>query len=432
MITLFLDIVTTAAILFIVAAGLLIVFGVMKIVNFAHASFVTVGAYAALVASRLGLPPVLAPLVAFVVGGLIGAATERIVVRRLYRRPLDAILATWGLGIVLGQLVTLAFGREVQFVPAPISGTLALFGADYSLYRLLLVPVAFVIAALFAGLLNGTRLGLSTRAVIMNETLAQGLGIDSSRVRLITFGIGCGLAAVAGTLITPLASVDPNMGLAWLIGAFMLVMVSGGSLLTLGLSCFVLGGLQVLASTFISPILGGLTIALLAAVALRLPGGVAAQRRHHPRLSLGHADRAVDHLAGRRAARRRIGAADGAKLVRLHRGVSAQRRRARLAVARRDQRDRRFPHRPARPARRRDARRGPRRAGGDHHGADLRRVDSRPRATRVPGRLAVAAVAVGRGAARLQIAAAGRRRLYRAFEADPSAVVRATAVRRPT
>jgi branched-chain amino acid transport system permease protein len=248
----------------------------MKIVNFAHASFVTVGAYAALVASRLGLPPVLAPVFAFFVGGLVGAATERVVVRRLYRRPLDAILATWGLGIVIGQLVTLAFGREVQFVPAPISGTLELFGADYSLYRLLLVPTALVIAALFAGLLNGTRLGLSTRAVIMNETLAQGLGIDSSRVRLITFGIGCGLAAVAGALITPLTSVDPNMGLAWLIGAFMLVMVSGGSLLTLGLSCFVLGGLQVLASTFISPILGGLTIALLAAVSLRLrPAGFA-------------------------------------------------------------------------------------------------------------------------------------------------------------
>ena len=276
MITLCLDIITTAAILFIVAAGLLIVFGVMKIVNFAHAAFVTVGAYAALVASRLGLPPVLATVVAFFVGGLIGAATERIVVRRLYRRPLDAILATWGLGIVIGQLVTLAFGREVQFVPAPISGTLELFGADYSLYRLLLVPIALVIAALFAGLLNGTRLGLSTRAVIMNETLAQGLGIDSSRVRLITFGTGCGLAAVAGALITPLTSVDPNMGLAWLIGAFMLVMVSGGSLLTLGLSCFVLGGLQVLASTFISPILGGLTIALLAAVSLRLrPAGFA-------------------------------------------------------------------------------------------------------------------------------------------------------------
>jgi branched-subunit amino acid ABC-type transport system permease component len=276
MITLVLDIITTASILFIVSAGLLIVFGVMKIVNFAHAAFLTVGAYTALVVSRLGLPAVTAPVFAFLAGGIIGALTERVVVRRLYRRPLDAILATWGLGIVMGQLVTLVFGREVQFVPAPISGTLAFLGEDYSRYRLLLVLAAVVIAALFTGLLNGTRLGLSTRAVIMNENLALGLGIDSTRVRLITFGIGCGLAAVAGALITPLASVDPNMGLAWLIGAFMLVMVSGGSLLTLALSCFVLGGLQVLASTFISPILGGLTIAVLAAVALRLrPEGFA-------------------------------------------------------------------------------------------------------------------------------------------------------------
>ena len=276
MITLALDIVTTAAILFIVSAGLLIVFGVMKIINFAHASFITVGAYAALVASRLGLPPVLAPALAFLAGGLIGAVAERVVVRRLYGRPLDAILATWGLSIVIGQLVTLGFGREVQFVPSPISGTVMILGEDYSGYRLLMVVAAIVIAALFTGLLNGTRLGLSTRAVIMNEKLAQGLGIDSTRVRLITFGIGCGLAATAGALITPLASVDPNMGLSWLIGAFMLVMISGGSLLTLGLSCILLGGLQVLASTFISPILGGLTIAVLAAVALRLrPEGFA-------------------------------------------------------------------------------------------------------------------------------------------------------------
>ena len=125
-------------------------------------------------------------------------------------------------------------------------------------------------------MLNGTRLGLSTRAVIMNETLARGLGIDSGLVRFVTFALGCGLAALAGALITPLSSVDPNMGLPWLVSAFMLVMVSGVSLLTLGLSCLVLGGPQVLVSTFINPILGGLTIVVLAAVVLRLrPEGFA-------------------------------------------------------------------------------------------------------------------------------------------------------------
>jgi branched-subunit amino acid ABC-type transport system permease component len=178
--------------------------------------------------------------------------------------------------IVIGQALTLTFGREVQFVPAPVTGTLTFLGYEYSGYRLLLLPSAGVIGILFTWLLTGTRLGLSTRAVIMNETLAQGLGIDSTRVRLLTFGIGSGLASVAGAAVTPLASVDPNMGLPWLIGAFMLVMVSGGSLPTLALSCLVLGGLQVLISTFVSPILGGLTIAVLAAVALRLrPEGFA-------------------------------------------------------------------------------------------------------------------------------------------------------------
>lgn len=276
MATLILDIVSTAAILFIVSAGLLIVFGVMKIVNFAHGAFITLGAYAGLVAIRLGLPTALAPIAAFGAGLVAGAVIEAGIVRRLYQRKLDAILATWGLGIVIGQLITLAFGREVQFVSAPVSGTTLLFGTHYSIYRLLLVGAALVLGAVFAGLLGGTRLGLSTRAVIMNEELAQGLGIDSTKVRLLTFGIGSGLAAIAGALITPLSSVDPNMGIPWLINAFMLVMVSGGSLVALALSCLVLGGLQVVASTFISPILGGLTIAVVAAVALRLrPEGFA-------------------------------------------------------------------------------------------------------------------------------------------------------------
>ena len=95
----------------------------MKIINFAHASFVTVGAYAALVAARLGLPWVLAPAAGFRQRAACGVLTEATVVRRLYSRPLDAILATWGLSIVIGQMVTLVFGREVQFVPAPIAGT---------------------------------------------------------------------------------------------------------------------------------------------------------------------------------------------------------------------------------------------------------------------------------------------------------------------
>lgn len=271
-----LDIVTTAAILFGVASGLLIVFGVMKIINFAHGGFLTVGGYSALAVTKLGLNPWLSLAFAFVIGSVCGMIIERLVVRPLYARPLDAILATWGLGIIIGQVITLGFGREVQFVQSPVTGAVDLLGASYSEYRLLLVAIAVLLALALGAILNATRLGLVTRAVIMNEDLARGLGINSGLVRFATFSLGAGLASFAGALITPLSSVDPNMGVPWLVNAFMLVMVSGVSLVSLGVACLVLGGAKVLVSSWGNPILGELTIVVLAALVLRLrPQGFA-------------------------------------------------------------------------------------------------------------------------------------------------------------
>ena len=271
-----LDIVTTAAILYAVAAGLLIVFGVMKIINFAHGGFLTIGGYSALIVTRLGWNPWWSLAFAVVIGVVCGAIVERLVMRPLYARPLDAILATWGLGIVVGQLITLQFGREVQFVQSPVTGAMPILGEPYSQYRLILVIVAVVLAVAMGLVLNGTKLGLQTRAVIMNENLARGLGINSGLVRFVTFSIGSGLAALAGALITPLSSVDPNMGVPWLVNAFMLVLVSGMSLVSLAISCLVLGGAQVLVSTYSDPVAGGLTIVVLAALILRFrPQGFA-------------------------------------------------------------------------------------------------------------------------------------------------------------
>lgn len=140
----------------------------------------------------------------------------------------------------------------------------------------MLVPVAIVLCLALTGLLNGTRFGVRTRAVIMNEDLASSLGIHSGRVRFITFSLGAGLGTLAGAMITPLSSVDPTMGLPWLVSAFMLVMVSGHSMASLLVTCAVFGAAQVLVSTYASPVLGGLTIAVLAAVTLRIrPKGFA-------------------------------------------------------------------------------------------------------------------------------------------------------------
>lgn len=274
--TLFLDIFTTAAILFIVASGLLAIFGILKIINFAHGAWLTVGAYCAVVTGGLGINPWFALPIAFLTGAVLGGVTEVFIVRPLYRRPLDAILATWGLGIVIGQVITLVFGRDVQLTENLLSGTVPVLGVDYSLYRLFALLAAIAIGLGFAILLEGTRLGLSARAVIMNETLARSLGLDTAKVRLVTFMIGTGLAALAGVLLTPLTSVDPNMGVAWLTGAFMLVMVAGSSFSALAVACIVFGGAQVIVSIFISPILGAITVAVLCALVLRVrPKGFA-------------------------------------------------------------------------------------------------------------------------------------------------------------
>jgi branched-subunit amino acid ABC-type transport system permease component len=270
------DILSTAAILFIVSCGLLLILGVMKLINFAHGGFITLGGYAPLLVTQWGVSPWLGAPLAMAAGVVLGALVERVIIRPLHARPLDAILATWGLSIIIGQVITLVFGRGVQFAESPLSGQVSLFGTEYSLYRLVLIVLALLVAAGIAGVLSGTRLGLVTRAVTMNETLARALGVNSARVRLSAFAFGAGLACLAGALITPLSSVDPNMGVPWLTNAFMLAMVSGTSLLSLAAACLLLGGAQVLVSVAVSPILGAMTIVVLGAVVLRLrPAGFA-------------------------------------------------------------------------------------------------------------------------------------------------------------
>jgi branched-subunit amino acid ABC-type transport system permease component len=275
MISLALDIISSAAILFIISSGLLIIFGVMKILNFAHAGLLSVGGYTALTVTQLGWSPWLAAPLALVAGFLAGALIEQSVMRWLYTRSLDAILAAWGLGMILVQLITITYGRQIQFVQTPLSGATMIFGETYSVYRLYLVLVAIALGIILTAILKGTRLGLNTRAVIMNDNLAQALGINSAWVRFLSFSLGSALAAMAGALITPLSSVNPNMGFSWLVSSFMIVLLSGSSLISLAVSAFVLGGAQVLVSTFINPVIGGMTIVVLAAIILRIrPGGL--------------------------------------------------------------------------------------------------------------------------------------------------------------
>jgi branched-chain amino acid transport system permease protein len=262
-------VVTTAGVLYVVAVGLLIVYGVLKIINLAHGAFLALGSYAVVIATRLGWNPWTAMLLAPVLGAAIAAVVEWRALRALYARPLDTILATWGLNIVLVQVITLYFGREIQFAESPITGAVTVGGVTYSQYRLVLLLVAVALGLLVWLTLRRTEIGVVARAVIMNEELAQALGINTRLVRFVTFCLGAGLASLAGALVTPLVSVHPNLGVPWLINAFMLVLVAGVSLGNLALAALVLGGAQVLVSSYGNPVLGGLTIVVLAVIILR-------------------------------------------------------------------------------------------------------------------------------------------------------------------
>jgi branched-subunit amino acid ABC-type transport system permease component len=264
-----LDIVTFSGELFIVAIGLLLVFGILRIINLAHGAFLVVGAYVAVMVTRLNWNPWLAPWLALVVGSIVGGLVEVSVLRPIARRSIDSILATWGLNIVFVQLITLYFGRQMQYVKSTISGAVTVDGVTYSEYRLVLLLIALVVGVLVAVVMQVTQMGLVARAVIMNEELAQDMGINTRLVRFVTFCVGAGLASLAGALITPLVSVHPLMGLPWLINAFMLVLVAGVSLEGLAMATLVLGGAQVLVSSYGNPVLGGLTIVLLSVLILR-------------------------------------------------------------------------------------------------------------------------------------------------------------------
>ena len=264
-----LDVVTTAGVLYIVALGLLIVYGVLKIINLAHGAFLALGSYAAVIATWLGWNPWSALVIALAAGVAVGAMAEWRVLRGLYVRPLDSILATWGLNIIIVQGITLYFGREIRFAESGITQAVSLGGVTYSLYRLVLLAVAIILGVLVWLVMRRTQIGVVARAVIMNEELAQSLGINTRFVRFVTFCLGAGLATLAGALITPLVSVHPNLGVPWLINAFMLVLVAGVSLGNLALAALVLGGAQVLVSAYGNPVLGSLTIVILAVLILR-------------------------------------------------------------------------------------------------------------------------------------------------------------------
>lgn len=265
--------------LFLVASGLTLIFGIMGIINLAHGSFYMLGAYLAFALAGLCGSFWLALLIAVPLAVLIGIALEATLFRLLYTRDhLYQVLLTYGLILVLEELRSLIFGDDVHGVAVPgfLDFSLPLTGTlSYPVYRLFISAVCLAIAGGLALVISRTRLGMTIRAGAINREMVQSLGIDIGRVFRFVFALGVALAAFAGMIAAPAASVFPGMGNQILIVSFVVVVIGGiGSIKGAFLGALLIG----LADTFgqvYAPEIAGMTVyMLMAAVLLWRPAGL--------------------------------------------------------------------------------------------------------------------------------------------------------------
>ncbi|WP_134500998.1 branched-chain amino acid ABC transporter permease [Microvirga pakistanensis] len=217
---------STASILLIATLGLAIVFGLMGVINLAHGEMIMFGAYAALLSTRLGVPFPLAVLLATGATALFGAVVEILIIRRLYGRMLDTMLATWGLSLALYQSAVLAFGSVTPGIGMP-QMTVRIGQYGVSAYMVFLIFVAVSCVAGLFWLLTRTGYGIMARAAIADAETASAIGIESSRMNTVTFALGAGLAGFAGAILLPVFPATPSMGFALAIKAFLAVVVAG-------------------------------------------------------------------------------------------------------------------------------------------------------------------------------------------------------------
>jgi urea transport system permease protein len=220
--------VSAVSLLALVALGLFIVFGMMKVINMAHGEFFMLGAYAMWWLLERGSNFWLNLVFAALLVGLFGIVLERTVVQRLYARgDLSTLLATFGLSILLQRGIAIAFGDRPQFVASPISGGPTILGNTYPTYQVLSLLLAIAVIAAVLLLFLRTDFGLRARATILNPRMAAALGVDTVRMNALSFALGSALAGFAGALAAPLVSVVPTMGLDWVVRSFLVVIVAG-------------------------------------------------------------------------------------------------------------------------------------------------------------------------------------------------------------
>lgn len=270
------NVVTGIATLVLITLGLGVIYGMMRIINLAHGEFMMLGAYTAVTASQAGVNIWISMLVLPpVVVGLVGLVLERTVIRFLYGRIIDTMLATWGVSLGLIGLMTTIFGNVVRGVSAPVGGfNIGRYGA--SLYSFVIIATALVGLAGMLALLRGTKFGLILRATMQNPNMAAALGVSPPTIYMAAFSLGSALAGLAGGVLAPISGISPGMGAAYIAKAFITVLGGGAAIITgTGLASTLFGLINELVSFETTPIIGD--VALLAAAVLMirvLPQGI--------------------------------------------------------------------------------------------------------------------------------------------------------------
>jgi urea transport system permease protein len=244
--------ISIGAVLLLIALGLTLTFGQMGVINMAHGEFIMAGAYTTYVlqksVSSAGLSLLVALPVAFLVAGSMGALLEWLLIRRLYTRPLDTLLVTWGVSLMLQQLARDVFGAPNVQTAAPdiLTGNISLGGGvTFANSRLFILGLALLSVLALTLILKLTPLGRRIRAVVQNRDLAEVSGIATGHVDRITFFIGSGVAGVAGVALTLVGPIGPTMGTNYIVDAFLVVVVGGiGQLKGSVITAFALGVLQ--------------------------------------------------------------------------------------------------------------------------------------------------------------------------------------------
>ena len=275
-----LNLLYTVATLGLIVLGLAVVFGLLGVMNMAHGEFVMLGAYSALVVQNLGLPILFAIPLALLVCGVFGWLVEWLMIRHLYSRPFDTLLATWGLAILMRKAVEGLFGRGYQSIDQTVPGTVYLLGADYPAYRVILFClIAILFVALFSWY-QRSNTGARIKAMVSNPDLAAAVGIDTVRLARMTFVFGVCTAGLAGVLLAPLVRIEPYMGLDYLLSSFFILVVGGlGSLEGLLIGSGIIGGTDIIVSAISDKTTGYLAVLTISIVFLWLrPDGLFSRR----------------------------------------------------------------------------------------------------------------------------------------------------------